>query len=441
MKDRVSTYPNRVLIRPDSGTSYYATLELDDAPIEEGTALNKANLLSDNAVSALGIERDNPTPSDAFEHIGNNYLRKEDADAMYNIGDTIITARTDMDDSWLLCDGSDVPANSYPKLYEVLPPTVADGWTGGQLSITDVKDMAYHDGIYVAACSSTWSTGESGIHYTRNPSGVWDTFPLYNCSKVLYINGYWFVLSSSSYNRYQVYYCKGSPYENPWIGFSLPDRNYASDIVAFGNNLAVTDGNDTWIYDDVTTGSYTKLDDDCYLDVIYTSDVEYAVLNKTGVTVHDHGNVYSSAIHGDRLYKIGDTYIVWQNEVTSSGTSYPYKLSYITSIQYGSWHEVRMPDGVAPHAIAFGDGLIITVTLYNCYKSVDGINYVSITAPSSPPYVTKYEPDSKIFYASSYSSNASDSKYTMSGTVVRLPEQGTLPFPLKRYMKGKRGAD
>ena len=38
--DRESTYPNRYLVTPDSGSAYYALLERADEPVTAGTPLN-----------------------------------------------------------------------------------------------------------------------------------------------------------------------------------------------------------------------------------------------------------------------------------------------------------------------------------------------------------------------------------------------------------------
>lgn len=65
MKDRQPTYPGRVLITPENGEAYYATLERADEPTEAGTALNKANLLQDSTCALLDIP-DTSVPNDAF---------------------------------------------------------------------------------------------------------------------------------------------------------------------------------------------------------------------------------------------------------------------------------------------------------------------------------------------------------------------------------------
>lgn len=70
MTDRQPQYPGRVLITPEDGlTPYYATLALADEPLVDGTPLNKANLLSDSAASAVATATGTTpeTPSEATE--------------------------------------------------------------------------------------------------------------------------------------------------------------------------------------------------------------------------------------------------------------------------------------------------------------------------------------------------------------------------------------
>lgn len=69
MKDRVSQSPGRVLITPeDGGAPFYAVMARADQPVEPGTALNKANLLSDSTAAALGLSGDS-TVNDAFARL------------------------------------------------------------------------------------------------------------------------------------------------------------------------------------------------------------------------------------------------------------------------------------------------------------------------------------------------------------------------------------
>lgn len=56
MKDRISTYPNRVRLVPVTGQDNVFDLVRADEPIEDGTPLNKANLLADDTASLLGLD-------------------------------------------------------------------------------------------------------------------------------------------------------------------------------------------------------------------------------------------------------------------------------------------------------------------------------------------------------------------------------------------------
>ena len=58
MIDRVSANPGRVLITPESGEPYYATLTRADNPTVEGTPLNKSTLLTDATAALFGLGGD-----------------------------------------------------------------------------------------------------------------------------------------------------------------------------------------------------------------------------------------------------------------------------------------------------------------------------------------------------------------------------------------------
>ena len=68
MKDRISLYPGRVKLNPVAGEANTYDMVRADQPTQEGTALNKANLLSDETAAALGLAGD-PTVNDALKSI------------------------------------------------------------------------------------------------------------------------------------------------------------------------------------------------------------------------------------------------------------------------------------------------------------------------------------------------------------------------------------
>ena len=68
MKDRVPVNPGRVLITPESGNPYYATLTRADNPTQEGDPLNKNTFLKDETAALLGIGAD-ALPDDALRKL------------------------------------------------------------------------------------------------------------------------------------------------------------------------------------------------------------------------------------------------------------------------------------------------------------------------------------------------------------------------------------
>lgn len=69
MRDRNVEHPNRFRLVKVEGTD--DIYDLEAAPgevVEEGTLLNKANLLTDETARLLGMEQENPTVNEAFVH-------------------------------------------------------------------------------------------------------------------------------------------------------------------------------------------------------------------------------------------------------------------------------------------------------------------------------------------------------------------------------------
>ena len=67
MIDRVPSRPGRVLITPETGTPFYAEMEMADEPYFEGTPWSKETVLQDDTVLALGlVPSADVTPNDAF---------------------------------------------------------------------------------------------------------------------------------------------------------------------------------------------------------------------------------------------------------------------------------------------------------------------------------------------------------------------------------------
>ena len=75
MQDRVSLYPGRVKLEPVAGQANLYDLTRADQPTQEGTPLNKANLLSDATAALMGLDAA-ATPDGAFAALaGKNDIR------------------------------------------------------------------------------------------------------------------------------------------------------------------------------------------------------------------------------------------------------------------------------------------------------------------------------------------------------------------------------
>lgn len=72
MKDRIPLYPGRVKLNPVAGEANTYDMVRADQPTQEGTALNKANLLNDNTAEGLYLGDGEPTPDLAFKKMLKN---------------------------------------------------------------------------------------------------------------------------------------------------------------------------------------------------------------------------------------------------------------------------------------------------------------------------------------------------------------------------------
>lgn len=80
MKDRVPLYPGRVTLTPVPGQANTYDMVRADQPTQEGTPLNKANLLADAVAAKLGLTGD-PTPNDALDALADQKASKQQAAA------------------------------------------------------------------------------------------------------------------------------------------------------------------------------------------------------------------------------------------------------------------------------------------------------------------------------------------------------------------------
>lgn len=109
MQDRIPLYPGRVKMTPVAGQANTYDMVRADEPSQEGTPLNKGSLLKDSTAALFSLGTD-AVPDDALRAI---------PDRMEPVGTVKTTVRTDLGDNWLLCNGDEINAATYPELAEM----------------------------------------------------------------------------------------------------------------------------------------------------------------------------------------------------------------------------------------------------------------------------------------------------------------------------------
>lgn len=106
-----------------------------------------------------------------------NYVKKENE---VPVGDTLLTARADLGDKWLLCNGASFSSQTYPNLAELLmtpslqaitPPYVESASTAGS-----VNSICYHNGVYVMAGGSRDKYARPLVWVSNSSGGPWTNY-------------------------------------------------------------------------------------------------------------------------------------------------------------------------------------------------------------------------------------------------------------------------
>lgn len=209
LKDRVSAKPGRFLLKPESGAGdFYATLEMADEPSEPGTKVNRQNV-----IDTLLPESENG-----------------------GVGTVIYTAAKNVDDRWLLCDGSEVKAAVHPELYGVLQDVPLQARDVRTYKVCDKNyevtgTIKYINGYYVVCMLH-------GIAYAQNLAGPWSYAALSGfISDVIYANGYWVAMGNGNIKPVFCYYAKDIA--GPWTeGFR--DNIYGGTQIFYANGTFYT---------------------------------------------------------------------------------------------------------------------------------------------------------------------------------------------------------
>ena len=251
MKDRISTYPHRVTLTPVEGQENTYDLVRADEPIEVGTPLNKASLLSDDTATAMRLSQSNPTVNDALSSLSGSVV---------SVGDMKTTMRTDLDDKWLLCNGEKFSQQEYPELYNLLSTKLSgvffaeeDLWGNNENHRRGINCVTYSNGYWVVGGSygdSSNGSYSARIAYSTSLSGPWTTKDLWTSTSsaeqeindVVYKNGYWTTIGRADSAKARIAY--STSLSGPWTTKDLWTRSESGTTT---NAYCITYANGYWV--------------------------------------------------------------------------------------------------------------------------------------------------------------------------------------------------
>lgn len=246
MKDRIPQYPGRVKLVPVAGIADTYDMTRADDPIEPGTPLNKATLLTDETANLIWPDAtslpDNPTVNKALEVFGKT--------PGHQIGDIATTIRTDLGADWLLCNGEEVSENEYPELCALLgkkgldrPWTTVSNYVSG--TFYAVKAI-YAAGTYVILGNSS-NTGNGTVYIAYSTDGeTWTKKQICSSRRafdIAYGNGQWVIVmgNNGSTGLSPLYIRYSSTLGGTWTDKTLTSSNFRPNRIQYvGDYFVIT---------------------------------------------------------------------------------------------------------------------------------------------------------------------------------------------------------
>ncbi len=303
----------------------------------------------------------------------------------YKTGDIVTTVRTDLDDTWLLCNGDEVSVHDYSELSKMFPSlesywTTTDIWSGTSNN-NDIYSVNYINGYWVAC--GTYYDGTSfwaRIAYATSPDGTWTIKDVWSTTStgvgktgtsIAYGNGYW-VVGGQSYNIMNSKICGRIAYSTSlngtWTTKDLWSNSGGSNgvqSVSYANGYWVAGGcyytnngyyariayatspNGTWTTKDLWNGNGGGwIENITYAEGYWVAVGSYATSSEAQARIAyatspdgtwTTKDLWKGANNGDRVY--GVTYVngYWvAGGKYSDDTQHYARLAYSTSLG-GTW--------------------------------------------------------------------------------------------------------
>ena len=118
----------------------------------------------------------------------------------FQVGDTLTTARTNLGDKWLLCNGSHASTENYPELGELFDSKEFDWVVMGDSGKTILNFATNADQTNEKFLIST----DDGVYFGDNlvNSASWAKLFTYTNADVYYLNNTWIVISDTNWKYY-----------------------------------------------------------------------------------------------------------------------------------------------------------------------------------------------------------------------------------------------
>lgn len=192
--------------------------------------INKINqtTATEETKSLYGVPSDG-TPDDVFQ-------------AINSIGDIKVSTRTDLGDSWLLCNGETFSPEKYPELAKIMD-TKAVPWREVSLNSPMGDERAIYAYMY---CNGFWFLQVDDPHgnllyYSENPTGPWKQCEIgsgaYRPYQIVFAGGKYYGCSNTA-----VYLSYAESPGGPWKTVSTSGLRYkdqASPLFVIGNRLCI----------------------------------------------------------------------------------------------------------------------------------------------------------------------------------------------------------
>lgn len=237
MKDRVPAYPGRVKLNPVDGQDGVYDMLRADEPIQDGTPLNKATLLTDETAARFGLS-DDATVNDALANAQRNFP----------VGTIVGSARPDVSDllggEWALCNGANIYATEYPELAVFLQK---DGYQTAEVAGILLQDVACYNGTWVAVGYAAATGGHPYILISTDPAGTWTVNQISTSLAYLYAvdfyNGTWVAVGNIT-SGYPCIFTTTDP-TGEWTRQQISSTSHSLQDVACYNGTWVAVGYDS----------------------------------------------------------------------------------------------------------------------------------------------------------------------------------------------------